>query len=321
MEATKASAIRTLDTEIAGLQALARALSGELGAAFIDAAERIRGISGRVIVTGVGKSGHIGAKIAATLASTGTPSFFVHAAEANHGDLGMITPDDAIIAISWSGESSELKGIIAYSSRFSIPLIAITAKAKSALAEECHVALVLPREKEACPHGIAPTTSTIMQLAVGDAMAVALLETRGFSANDFATFHPGGQLGANLKHIGDIMHAGDAVPLVTDKTSMREAILTISRKGFGCVGVVDGKGKLAGIITDGDLRRNMDNGLIDKTADQIMTRDPRTVAPTTLASAAIAIINESNITALMVVENDSPIGIVHVHDLLRIGVA
>ena len=278
-----------------------------------------RGIDGRVIVTGVGKSGHIGSKIAATLASTGTPAFFVHPAEANHGDLGMIARDDAIIAMSWSGESTELMGIVAYSRRFSIPLIAITAGETSALAREADVVLLLPRVPEACPHGLAPTTSTLLQLVVGDALAIALLEARGFTPDHFRTFHPGGQLGANLTQIREIMHVGDSLPVVALGTGMREAILTLSKKGFGCVCIVDDEA-LVGIITDGDLAR-IGSNLVGLMVDDIMTRTPKTVDPDTLAGEAIAILDENRISALMVVEQDKPVGIVHLHDLLRIGAA
>lgn len=315
------SAARTVEIEQAGIAALAAALDDGLAEPFAEAVERISTISGRVIVTGVGKSGHIGSKLAATLASTGTPAFFVHPAEANHGDLGMIARDDAIIAMSWSGESIELNGIVAYSRRFSIPLIAITAGAKSALAREADTVLMLPRAREACPHGLAPTTSTLMQLVIGDALALALLEARGFTADHFHTFHPGGRLGANLQKIGSIMHSGDELPLVPERTGMREAILEISRKGFGCVGVIGADGALKGIITDGDLRRHIDTDLLAMTVDEVMTRDPKTAAPDMLAATALKIINSSAITALMVVKDQAPVGIVHLHDLLRIGAA
>jgi arabinose-5-phosphate isomerase len=315
------SAVRTVTTEQAGMAALAEALDNGLAEPFADAVERISAISGRVIVTGVGKSGHIGAKIAATLASTGTPAFFVHPAEANHGDLGMIARDDAIIAMSWSGESAELKGIVDYSRRFGIPLIAVTSNSSSALARQADVVLCLPRASEACPHGLAPTTSTLLQLAVGDAVAVALLEARGFTPDNFRTFHPGGQLGATLTLIGDIMHTGERLPLVASGTVMRDAIIEISQKGFGCVGILDPDGRLAGIITDGDLRRHMGADLLSLTVDQVMTRGPKTVSSRTLAGTALQIINSSAITTLMIVDDERPVGIVHLHDLLRIGAA
>jgi arabinose-5-phosphate isomerase len=316
-----ASALRTVAAEQSGLAALKSALEDGLSAPFADAVEVLSRIGGRVIVTGVGKSGHIGSKIAATLASTGTPSFFVHPAEANHGDLGMIARDDAIVAVSWSGETSELKGIVAYARRFSIPLIAITAGEASTLAREATVVLALPRAPEACPHGLAPTTSTMLQLVIGDALAVALLEARGFTPEHFRTFHPGGQLGASLTQIRDLMHVGDRLPLVASGTPMAEAIVQISQKGFGCVAVTGPDGRLEGIITDGDLRRNIGDGLLGRTVDEVMTRSPKTVDPDTLAATALQIVNSSAITTLMVVEGGRPVGIVHLHDLLRIGVA
>jgi len=316
-----ASALRTVTTEQAGLAALAAALENGLAEPFAHAVDMIAQISGRIIVTGVGKSGHIGSKIAATLASTGTPAFFVHPVEANHGDLGMIAKDDAIIAISWSGEAAELKGIIAYSRRFGIPLIAITAGDTSALARAADVVLNLPRAAEACPHGLAPTTSALLQLVVGDALAIALLEARGFTPEHFRTFHPGGQLGANLTQIRDVMHVGDKLPLVPAGTGMKDAIVEISKKGFGCVAVTGADGTLVGIITDGDLRRNIGADIPAMTVDQVMTHGPKTVNPGTLAATALQLINSSAITTLMVVEEGKPVGIVHLHDLLRIGVA
>ncbi|MHA6641507.1 KpsF/GutQ family sugar-phosphate isomerase [Mesorhizobium sp. A623] len=315
------SALRTVSTERAGVEALAHSLENGLSEPFARAVETLAAIKGRVIVTGVGKSGHIGSKLASTLASTGTPAFFVHPAEANHGDLGMIAEDDAIIALSWSGETVELKGIIAYSRRFSIPLIAITAGQTSALAREADVLLALPRAAEACPHGLAPTTSALLQLVVGDALAVALLEARGFTPDHFRTFHPGGQLGANLTQIREIMHVGDKLPVVASGTGMREAILELSGKGFGCVAIVDADGALAGIITDGDIRRQIGSDLLSMTVDQVMTKGPKTVKPETLVAKALQMINASSITALMVEQDGRPIGLVHLHDLLRIGAA
>ena len=315
------SALRTLTTEKAGLDALVAALGPGLAEPFAAAVDAIAGISGRVIVTGVGKSGHIGAKIAATLASTGTPAFFVHPAEANHGDLGMIAPDDAIIAMSWSGESSEIKGIVAYSRRFSIPLIAMTAGENSSLAREADVVLALPKAAEACPHGLAPTTSTLLQLALGDAVAIALLEARGFTPDDFRGFHPGGKLGATLTHLSEIMRTGDDLPLAALGTRMPEAVMTLSNKKVGCVVIVDEGGRLAGIITDGDVARNLHRNLKDVTVEEVMTRTPRTVEPDMSAGAAIAFLNENKIGALIVVEGDRPVGVVHFHDLLRIGAA
>jgi arabinose-5-phosphate isomerase len=320
-QASIASALRTVATEQAGVAALAAALENGLTEPFARAVDLVSHIAGRVIVTGVGKSGHIGSKIAATLASTGTPAFFVHSAEANHGDLGMIARDDAIIAISWSGESRELKGIIAYSRRFSIPLIAVTAGERSALARAADVVLLLPRASEACPHGLAPTTSTLLQLVIGDALAIALLEARGFTPDHFRTFHPGGQLGANLTQIREIMHVGDRLPLVPSGTGMHEAILELSRKGFGCVAITDADGALIGIITDGDIRRHIGGNLLAMSVDQVMTKEPKTAGPDTLVATALQTINSSTISSLMVVEGRRPVGLVHLHDLLRIGAA
>ncbi|MEJ2123489.1 MAG: KpsF/GutQ family sugar-phosphate isomerase [Alphaproteobacteria bacterium] len=318
-----ATARRTLDLELAGLTALKDAIDDGLNEIFAAAIETIFAANGRVIVTGLGKSGHVGQKIAATMASTGTPAFFVHPSEASHGDLGMITSRDVILALSWSGETVELGSIISYSRRFAVPLIAITSKAESALGKAADMVLALPVAQEACPHGLAPTTSTTMQLAMGDCLAIALLERRGFSAADFKVFHPGGQLGANLKYASDIMHKGDRLPLAASGTAMSEALSVMTQKSFGCLGVVDAEGQLTGIITDGDLRRNMGPDLLSATVDAVMTRSPRTIAPDTLVSTALAMINrpEKLITALFVVETGKPVGILHIHDLLRIGVA
>ncbi|MBX4907699.1 MULTISPECIES: KpsF/GutQ family sugar-phosphate isomerase [Rhizobium] len=316
------SAKRTIETEKRGLEALERAFDNGLAGPFTRAVEIIGDISGRVIVTGVGKSGHIGTKLAATFASTGTPAFFVHAAEANHGDLGMIARDDVVLAISKGGESAELKSIISFTRRFSIPLIAITCSEASSLATAADIVLLVPNEQEACPNGLAPTTSTLMQLALGDALAVALLEARGFSATDFHVFHPGGKLGASLMHVADIMHTGEKLPLVTKGTPMPEAITVLSRKHFGCVGVLDRDGRLCGIVTEGDMARNLSRNLAELAVDDIMTKTPKTVKPTMLATAALALLNQHHIGALIVIDEDSrPIGLVHFHDLLRIGVA
>jgi arabinose-5-phosphate isomerase len=316
-----ASAFRTLETESDGLAALAAAMADGLGAPFTAAVETIRAARGRVIVTGMGKSGHVARKIAATLASTGTPAFFVHAADASHGDLGMITSDDVMLALSWSGETEELKDLINYSRRFRIALIAVTVNLESTLGKAADIVLVLPSAREACPHNLAPTTSSLMQLALGDALAIALLESRGFTAVDFGVFHPRGQLGAALKFVRDVMHPGDAVPLIARGVPMSEAIVEMSAKGFGCVAVIEATGKLAGVITDGDLRRHMRADLLQAMVDDVMTASPKTVRPDQLASEALQILNASKITALIVVEMDRPIGIVHFHDLLRAGVA
>jgi arabinose-5-phosphate isomerase len=291
-----------------------------MGVAFTAAVETIRAARGRVVVTGMGKSGHIGRKIAATLASTGTPALFVHPAEASHGDLGMITADDVIMALSWSGETVELKNLIDYSKRHKIGLIAVTADARSTLAKAADVVLALPQAREACPHNLAPTTSSLMQLALGDALAITLLESRGFTALDFGALHPGGRLGAALKTVRDIMHRGDKVPLASVGERMSDALVEMTAKGFGCVGITQGQ-KLAGIITDGDLRRKMRPDLLDLQVETVMTKMPKTIRPDQLASEALEILNSSKITALFVVEAGVPIGIVHMHDLLRAGVA
>jgi arabinose-5-phosphate isomerase len=324
------SAARTLELETEGLEALRAALDRGLGEAFGAAVGLLAAAAGRVIVTGIGKSGLVGQKVAATFASTGTPAFFVHPSEASHGDLGMIRPDDAIVALSWSGEAVELGSIITYSRRFKVPLIAVTSRAGSTLARQADVVLALPRAKEACPHGMAPTTSTTMQMALGDCLAIALLERRGFTAQDFKVFHPGGSLGAQLKFISDVMHTGDSLPLVPEGKAMAEAIVIMTEKSFGCVGVIDAKGRLIGMITDGDLRRHMGPGLLHARVEEIMTREPKTLPPDTLCSAALERINSlkrgdasrpPGVTQMFVLDKGKPIGIVHVHDLLRAGVA
>ena len=316
-----ASALRTLETEREGVAALAAAMSDGLGPRFVAAVDTIRAARGRVIVTGMGKSGHVARKIAATLASTGTPAFFVHAADASHGDLGMITSDDVMLVLSWSGETEELKDLINYSRRFRIALIAVTVNADSTLGKSADIVLVLPQAREACPHNLAPTTSSLMQLALGDALAIALLESRGFTAVDFGVFHPGGKLGAALKFVRDVMHPGSAVPLIGRDALMSEAIVEMSAKGFGCVAVTNGDGRLLGVITDGDLRRHMRDDLLRAPVGEVMTASPKTVRPGQLASEALELINSLKITALIVVESDRPVGIVHFHDLLRAGVA
>jgi arabinose-5-phosphate isomerase len=321
VEPAVTSAVRTLTLEKDGLAQLAGELQGPMAAPFAEAVRRLHAVSGRVIVTGIGKSGHVGQKIAATFASTGTPAFFVHPSEASHGDLGMVTRDDLILALSWSGETVEMKPIITYSRRFAVPLVSITSRADSALGQNSDVVLLLPRAKEACPHGLAPTTSTTMQLALGDSLAIALLEARGFTAHDFKIFHPGGSLGANLKYVSDVMHKGDRLPLALSGVTMAQALVTMTEKSLGCLGVVDASGKLLGVITDGDLRRHMGDGLLAATVDQIMTLKPKTISPNMLTSAALELINASRITALFVVEKSKPVGVIHVHDLLRLGVA
>ena len=319
--AAVASACRTIETESQGLASLRQRLDGPLGSAFSHAIDILKTTRGRVIVTGIGKSGHIGQKITATFASTGTPAHFVHPSEASHGDLGMITRDDCILAISWSGETVELANILNFAGRFAVPLIAITSRTSSALGRAANVVLELPREAEACPHGLAPTTSTTMQLAIGDCLAVALLEAKGFTAHDFKVFHPGGSLGAKLKFVADVMHTGDRLPIALETDVMAQALVTMTAKALGCLGIVDAKGHFVGIITDGDLRRHMGKDLLSMTAGKIMTRRPKTIASSALASAALEQLNTSRITVVFVVENGLPIGVLHVHDLLRLGLA
>ena len=316
-----ACALRTLEAETGGLAALSAAIESGLGQAFIRAVAMIKAARGRVIVSGMGKSGHIGNKIAATLSSTGTPAFFVHPAEASHGDLGMITSDDVIIAMSWSGETAELKNLINYSRRFRIGLIAITADAASTLGKAADIALVLPQAREACPHNLAPTTSSLMQLALGDALAIALLESRGFTALDFRELHPGGRLGAALTFVRDLMHTGPEMPLKPIGTRMSDAIVEMSAKGWGCVGITDAAGHLVGIITDGDLRRHMRPDLLEALVEDVMTWGPNTVRPDQLAGEALEILNSLKRTVLLVVDGERAVGLVHMHDLLRAGVA
>ncbi len=311
------SAERVLRLEADGIRNLARALDGN----FKASVDLLSSTTGRVVVTGMGKSGHIAHKIAATLSSVGTPAVFVHPAEASHGDLGMVTRADSIIALSNSGETVELTDLLTYAKRFSIPLVGITSKARSALAEHADVTLVLPPSPEACPMGLAPTTSTTMMLALGDAIAVALLERKGFSSSDFQVLHPGGKLGQTLLRVSDLMRTGDEIPLLPPEAPMSEAILTMTAKTFGCVGIVSAAGRLAGIITDGDLRRHLGPGLLKMTAGEVMTRRPKTIRPQALASEAIGLMNARSITNLFVVKDGAPVGIVRLHDCLRAGVA
>jgi arabinose-5-phosphate isomerase len=316
-----ASALRTLETEAAGINALAAAIHDGLGHSFIAAVDLMSQARGRVIVTGMGKSGHVGRKIAATLASTGTPAFFVHPSEASHGDLGMIATDDVIMALSWSGETAELKDLTDYSRRFRIGLLAVTAFADSTLGQAADVVLALPQAREACPHNLAPTTSTLMQHALGDALAIALLESRGFTALDFRVFHPGGRLGAMLKFVRDIMHTGSEIPLAPLGTRMSDAITEMTAKTFGCVGIVDHDGYLKGIITDGDIRRHMSGDLLNLKVETVMTKEPKTVRPDQMVSEALELLNTLKKTQLIVVDAGKPVGVVHFHDLLRAGVA
>ena len=309
-----------LTTEAAGLRALAASLDDSFG----QAVDSLASCSGRVVVTGMGKSGHVGRKIAATFASTGTPSMFVHPAEASHGDLGMIVPDDAVLALSNSGETAELADLVAHARRFGLPLIAITGRAQSALARAADIVLLLPQAPEACPLGLAPTTSTTMQLALGDALAVALLTRRGFTSSDFSVIHPGGKLGAQLRLVADLMHTGDAVPLAEPELRMDRALLLMTGKGFGCLGVTDADGRLAGVLTDGDLRRAMGPDLLDRSVRDVMNPAPRTIAAQALAADALRAMNGGArpVTSLFVVDAQGrPEGILHIHDLLRAGAA
>ena len=316
MNAFLDTARRVIDTEAAGLAALTAALDDRLGAPFAAAIDLILAATGRVVVSGMGKSGHVGRKIAATLASTGTPAQFVHPAEASHGDLGMVTRGDVVLVLSNSGETPEIADIVAHTRRFEIPLIGVAGRKGSTLLRQADVALLLPQAAEACGTGIVPTTSTTMTLALGDALAVALMEHRRFTPEHFRNFHPGGKLGARLARVADLMHAD--MPLVAEDAPMAEALLTISAKGFGVTGVVDGDGALVGIITDGDLRRHMD-GLLTHNAAEVMTRAPRTIAPGALAEAALAQMQDRKITCLFAVDDGRPQGILHIHDCLRAG--
>ena len=310
------SARRVLALEGRGLAALAASLGSE----FVEAIDVLGRIRGRVVVTGIGKSGHVGRKMAATLASTGTPAMFVHPAEASHGDLGMITPGDAIVALSNSGETTELAHVVVYAKRFEIPLIAVTKGADSALAKAATVTLIVPDSDEACPMGLAPTTSTTVMMALGDAIAVTLFERKGFTADDFQTFHPGGELGRRLVPVAELMHVGSEVPLIDDDASMANALVTMTTKRFGCVGIVGADGRLRGIVTDGDLRRHMGPELVSARAADVMTPDPKTIRPGALASEALGVMNARAITNLFVVDDDHvPVGIVHIHDCLRAG--
>ena len=316
-ETALSSARRTLATEIGGLQSLSEAL----GDNFEQAVTALAEISGRVIVSGMGKSGHIGAKIAATMASTGTPAQFVHPGEASHGDLGMITSSDAVLALSWSGETAELANLIDYAKRFSIPLIALTSGADSLLGRQADICITLPKSTEACPNGLAPTTSTTMQLALGDALAIALLEKRKFTPTDFKNFHPGGKLGAGLVMVQDVMHSGAALPLAPVGTRMDEALIVMTEKGFGCLGIQTPDNTLAGIISDGDLRRHMSAELLTQNVEDIMTSTPVTIPADLVSGEALQIMNDRNIQCLFVCKDEKPIGLVRILDLLKIGVA
>jgi len=306
-----------LSLEADGLAKLSKSLDETLS----NALNILENIKGRVIVTGMGKSGHIARKIAATMASTGKPAFFIHPGEASHGDIGMINKDDAVLALSNSGNTPELNDIISYTRRFSIPLISITSKKRSLVAIEADIALILPNSKEACSIGLAPTTSTTMMLAYGDAIAVALMERRGFTAEDFKLRHPGGRLGHRLLIVSDIMHSGSELPIAKGSDLMTEVLPEMTAKSLGCIGIVDENGKLKGIVTDGDLRRHMKNDILDLTAAEVMSPSVKTIRPTALASEALQIMNDGKITSLFVLEKHNILGLLHIHDCLRAGVA
>lgn len=316
----------TLDIEAEGLKILGSTLLTLNKESFTKAVDVILQTKGRVVITGMGKSGHIGNKIAATLSSTGTPSFFVHPGEASHGDLGMITPQDTVIAMSNSGETSELSDVLAFAKRHLIPLIAFTSKGESTLATLADIALVLPLHKEACPHGMAPTTSSTMMMALGDALAMSTLDARSFTAKDFGSLHPGGKLGQRLLRVESIMHKGTALPLIDQSETMQNALLEMTSKGFGCVGIKESIVKddaLVGVITDGDLRRHMGDQLLSKTVKEIMSHGPKTISKDALAVEALALMNETGITCIFVTEETGtrPIGILHIHDCLRAGLS
>ncbi len=313
----------TIDTELAGLAAMRTALETGLADAFLASVQAIEQSGGAVVVTGMGKSGHIGRKIAATLASTGTHSHFVHPAEASHGDLGMIAPQDVVLALSWSGEAPELANIITYTRRFGNQLIAITSRPDSALGREADIGLFLPAAEEACPNGLAPTTSTTMQLVTGDVLAVLLLERRGFSALDFRRYHPGGKLGAQLLTVRQLMHTGDELPLVRLGTMLSQGVVEMTSKRFGIAGVLDDSGVLIGVLTDGDLRRAFQDGFRDMRVDEAMGRrhPPQTITADSMAAQALARMSDAKITCMFVVEEHKPVGVLHIHDLLRAGVA
>lgn len=310
---------QTIEGEIEALENLEKGLNETLSKA-LDVMQKT---TGRVIVTGMGKSGHIGRKIAATLASTGTPSFFLHPGEASHGDLGMITQKDSVLAISNSGESKELSDILVYCRRFNIPLIAITKNPSSSLGRNCDLVLSLPQNREACPLGLAPTSSTTATLVMGDVLASALMVRKGFTEDDFHIRHPGGKLGSILRHVSDIMHTGEEMPLIKDTAIMQDALLTMSAKMLGCVGITNDKGELVGMITDGDLRRWMSPDLIEEKVAKVMTKNPRTITPDTLIAEAVNVMNNTGrgITNLFVVEGKKPVGVLHIHDCLRAGVS
>ena len=318
-ELDRLSAIRTIDSEIKAIEELKHSLDAD---SLTQALDFMQNSKGRIIITGMGKSGHIGKKIAASLASTGTPSFFVHPAEASHGDLGMITEDDVVIAISNSGESRELIDILNYCKRFGITLIAITKNPQSSLAKAGDVVLVLPNNGEACPLGLAPTSSTTATLVLGDILTIGMLERKGFSKEDFNDRHPGGKLGAILKRVSDLMHTGQEMPLLDENSNMQAVLLEMTSKRLGCVGFINSQtGNLTGILTDGDLRRCLSSKILEEKAVDLMTRNPKTISPNAMTAEALKIMHDKKITNLFVVENNKPVGVIHIHDLLNNGVA
>ena len=312
------SAIRTIDSEIQALEELKSSVALESLSSALDLMQNIKG---RVVVTGMGKSGHIGRKIAASLASTGTPSFFVHPAEASHGDLGMITEDDVVIAISNSGESRELLDILNYCKRFGIPIIAITKNPCSSLGKAGDIVLALPSNGEACPLGLAPTNSTTATLVLGDVLTVGLIERKGFSKEDFNNRHPGGKLGSILKHVSDLMHTGEEIPLLEEHSNMQAVLLEMTSKRLGCVGFINRNGELTGILTDGDLRRCLSGNILEAKAIDLMTRNPKTISSDAMTAEALKLMHDKKITNLFVVEDKKPVGVIHIHDLLNNGAA
>lgn len=318
MDLDKASAIRTIESEITALKALRDSLKLE---SLTKALDFMQNAKGRIIISGMGKSGHIGKKIAASLASTGTPSFFVHPAEASHGDLGMITEDDIVVAISNSGESKELIDILSYCKRFGIKLIAITKNPESSLGRAADIVLELPNNGEACPLGLAPTSSTTATLVLGDILTVGLIERKGFSKSDFNDRHPGGKLGSILKRVSDLMHTGQDMPVLDENSNMQAVLLEMTSKRLGCVGFINQSGELTGILTDGDLRRCLSAKILEEKAIDLMTRNPKTITPDAMSAEALKIMHDKKITNLFVLENKKPVGVIHIHDLLNNGVA
>ncbi len=312
----KDCAIRTVDMEVDTLEKLKNSIGAEL----TDALDAMQSAKGRIIITGMGKSGHIGKKIAASLASTGTPSFFVHPAEASHGDLGMITEDDVVLAISNSGESKELVDILNYCKRFGIKLISITKNPQSSLGKAGDIVLTLPNNGEACPLGLAPTSSTTATLVLGDILTTCLIERKGFTKEDFNNRHPGGKLGSILQKVSDLMHTGEEMPILDEKSGMKEALLEMTTKRLGCVGFINSDGELTGMLTDGDLRRCLSPQVLERCAGELMTKNPKTISKDAMASSAMKIMHDKKITNLFVLENKKPVGIIHIHDLLNNGV-